>query len=285
MAKLVIRKEQKQGQFFTENLGNGIGLDMVFIPGGSFMMGTEDKEIERLVKEYEWDGYRREKPQHQVTVPNFFMGRYPVTQGQWREVAEWESIAKELDSDPSNFKEDYEGINRWMRPVERISWEDAKEFCNRLSKKTKREYRIPTEAEWEYACRAGTSSPFHFGETISTDLANYAGNKSYGRGSKGIQREQTTPVGYFQVANNFGLSDMHGLVWEWCEDDWDDNYRNASTDGSAWLSDNIIGKVIRGGSWGNDPYGCRSAYRYFGRRNSHIDSIGFRVVCVAPRNT
>ena len=177
-------RSHSQAQYFTEELGDGLGLDMVLIPSGSFMMGTEDEEIERLCKTYDREWFRGERPQHQVNVPNFFMGRYPITQGQWRAVAGWGQVERKLDLDPSNFKDDYEGIDRWTRPVENISWEDAKEFCNRLSKKTKRKYRLPTEAEWEYACRAMNSpfdkggkggSPFHFGETISTELANYRG--------------------------------------------------------------------------------------------------------------
>ena len=195
---------------------------------------------------------------------------------------------------------------RWERPVENVSWEDAKEFCNRLSKKTSREYRLPSEAEWEYACRSVTSEeltkaewnekynqPFHFGETISTELANYRGTDdeslgwkgSYGRGVKGEYREQTTPVGYFKVANNFGLGDMHGNVWEWCEDDWHENYQDAPTDGSAWFSEARNKKVIRGGSWNNDPDNCRSACRSLNTRDNRSDNIGFLVVCVAPRTT
>lgn len=143
---------------------------------------------------------------------------------------------KELDADPSNFKGD-------KRPVEQVSWYDAVEFCDRLTAHTKRAYSLPSEAEWEYACRAGTRTPFHFGETITTDLANYRGTDneeykwsgSYGPGPKGIYREQITEVGSFGVANAFGLYDMHGNVWEWCLDDWHDNYEGAPTDGSAWL--------------------------------------------------
>jgi formylglycine-generating enzyme required for sulfatase activity len=288
---------------------------MILIPGGSFWMGTEDNEIERLVKEYDWEGYRRERPQHKVNVPTFFMGRYPITQAQWRIVALWEQVEKELDPDPSRFKEPYEKTDRWQRPVENISWEDAKEFCNRLSRKTKREYRLPTEAEWEYACRALTSEeltkaewnekynqPFHFGETISTELANYRGTDweiegkiypgNYGRGLKGIYREQTTPVGYFKVANNFGLCDLHGNVWEWCEDDWHDNYEGAPADGSAWRefarpmrSRTSSTKVIRGGSWNDNPVLCRSASRYDSNPGYGGNYFGLRVVCVAPRTT
>ena len=284
-----------QDQHFIEDLGNGVKLEMIAIPGGKFIMGTEDEEIERLVKEYDEEWFREEGKQHQVTVSNFFMGRYPINQAQWREVAGWEQIEKKLESDPSEFKEDYEGIDRWTRPVESISWEEAQEFCKRLSNRTKRKYRLPTEAEWEYACRAGTTTPFHFGETISTELANYRGTDwkyegkvypgNYGRGLKGIYREQTTPIGYFKVANNFGLSDMHGNVFEWCEDDWHSNYENAPKDGSAWFSKKSSKKVLRGGSWYYNPDYCRSAFRFKFSRENRYDFIGFRVICIAPSTT
>jgi formylglycine-generating enzyme required for sulfatase activity len=154
------------------------------------------------------------------------------------------------------------------------------EFCARLSNYTKRPYRLPSEAEWEYACRAGTTTPFHFGETITTDLANYDGNKTYGKGTKGVFRKETTEVGSFQVANEFGLYDMHGNVWEWCEDDWHDNYENAPTDGSAWVSDksNNNKKVLRGGSWYGNPGDCRSARRICYVAGFGNDFDGFRVV-------
>ncbi|MDJ0692007.1 MAG: formylglycine-generating enzyme family protein [Xenococcaceae cyanobacterium MO_188.B32] len=295
MARLIIRRKQATAQYYTEDLGDGVGLDMILIPAGSFWMGTEDKEIERLCKTYNEEWFRAERLQHKINVPTFFMGRYPVTQAQWRVVASWKQVERKLDPDPSRFKEEYEGIERWLRPVEMVSWEDAVEFCARLSNRTKREYRLPTEAEWEYACRAGTDTSFHFGETISTELANYRGTDleyegkvypgNYGRGLKGIYREQTTPVGYFKVANNFGLYDMHGNVWEWCEDDWHDDYQDAPTNGSAWLSGDSNKKVIRGGSWFVNPVDCRSAYRDLDTRDDRADIVGFRVVRVAPRTT
>ncbi len=315
MAKIIIRRQHATAQYYTEDLGNEVGLDMILIPAGSFWMGTEDEEIERLCKTYDEEWFRAERPQHKVTIPTFFMGRYPITQEQWRIVAGWERVEREINPDPSYFKEDYEGKDRWTRPVESISWDDAKEFCNRLSNRTKREYRLPTEAEWEYAGRAVTSDhltvtsgeltkaewnekynqPFHFGETIFTELANYRGTDweyegkvypgNYGRGSKGIFREQTTPVGYFKVANNFGLCDMHGKVWEWCEDNWHENYQGAPENGTAWLLGGSRSKVIRGGSWSSNPMYCRSAYRFYNGSVNRNGRLGLHVVRVAPRTT
>jgi formylglycine-generating enzyme required for sulfatase activity/uncharacterized caspase-like protein len=274
-----IKREQRQAEYFREDLGNGINLDMVYIPAGNFMMGTEDKEIERLAKKFGWDGYRREKPQHQVNVPAFCMGKYPITQAQWKAVAALPQINCELKAEPSNFKGD-------NLPVERVSWYDAVEFCARLSKKTDKEYRLPSEAEWEYACRAGTTTPFHFGETITSKLANYNARETFAQETKGEYRQQTTPVGQFP-ANAFGLYDMHGNVREWCLDDWHDDYKGAPKDGTPWfdnennnLSKKMGSAVQRGGSWDYFPVICRSAYRIVNSsRDPIIFNIGFRVVC------
>ena len=281
-AGLQYQTTQGEAEYFVEELGDNIALEMVLIPEGTFMMGAPADEEGS-------DGSERQ--QHEVLVPGFFMGRYPITQGQWRIVAGWEPVEKRVSPDPSTFKDSYENYDRWNRPIERVSWEDAQEFCARLSRKTKKTYRLPSEAEWEYACRAGTSTPFHFGETITTDLANYQGTDgesygwkgSYGMGPKGEYQEQTTPVDYFQVANSFGLYDMHGNVWEWCEDDWHSNYDDAPEDESAWLEANSSQKVRRGGSWFNSPRDCRSAYRYYRSRVYRINSLGFRVCCELPR--
>ena len=188
-------------------------------------------------------------------------------------VAGFPKVKIDLEPEPSYFK----GANR---PVEQVSWHDAVEFCARLSKQTGREYRLPSEAEWEYACRAGTTTPFHFGEMISTDLANYDGNDTYGSGSKGQYREQTTDVGSFP-ANAFGLYDMHGNVWEWCEDTWHKNYNGAPIDGSAWVSNNEnYSRLLRGGSWFFFPEFCRSAFRSNNDPGGwQLINIGFRVVC------
>ena len=180
--------------------------------------------------------------QHEVTIADFFIGKYPITQAQWRAVAALPEVERSLEPDPSNFKGD-------NRPVESMTWEDAVEFCARLTAKTGRTYRLPSEAEWEYACRAGTTGPFHFGETITPDLANYDGNYTYGDGPKGRYRNKTTPVGQFP-ANAFGLYDMHGNVWEWCQDHYHSDYIGAPTDGSAWVSGGDSSRrMLRGGSW------------------------------------
>jgi formylglycine-generating enzyme required for sulfatase activity/uncharacterized caspase-like protein len=259
------KPSRKQAQYFSENLGDGVSLEMVAIPGGTFLMGSPATE----------KGHDdRESPQHKVTVKSFFMGRYPVTQAQWRVVVALAKVKHDLNPNPSGFKGD-------NRPVDQVSWDDAVEFCARLSQKTGWEYRLPSEAEWEYACRAGTTTPFHFGETITPDLANYDSSSTYGAGTQGKYRGETTPVGSFQVANAFGLYDMHGNVWEWCADHWHTNYQGAPTDGSAWLDKNDKKlRMLRGGSWVSYPVLCRSAFRLFytpGVR--HDDTFGFRIVC------
>jgi len=275
MARVVPSSIQKTAQYYKEDLGNQIVLEMVLISGGSFTMGSPTEEL----------GHQEsESPQHLVSIKPFCMGKYPVTQAQWQAVAALPQVNRELDPNPSSFK----GENR---PVDFVSWHDAVEFCDRLTAHTKRVYRLPSEAEWEYACRAGTNTPFHFGETIMTDLANYRGTDneeykwsgSYGRGPKGIYRQETTVVGSFEVANTFGLYDMHGNVWEWCADHWHENYEGAPTDGSAWIeagddNDNRF-RLLRGGSWFNIPGGCRCAYRDGSLPGIRDDKLGFRVVC------
>jgi formylglycine-generating enzyme required for sulfatase activity len=199
-------------------------IPLAFIPAGSFVMGSPEHEPDRS---------KTEGPQHEVTLAAFWMAKTPITQAQWREVASWPRVQRALVSDPSHFKGD-------NRPVEQVSWLDAMEFCHRLSQRTGYKYTLPSEAQWEYACRAGTTTPFHFGDTISAELANYDGNYIYGQGSKGIYREQTTGVPSFP-ANAWGLHDMHGNVWEWCSDQWHGNYEGAPADGSAW-EDHSLGE-------------------------------------------
>ena len=266
--ELTVYRRQGQAWQYVESLGDSVELKMVSIPAGSFTMGSPGGE----------EGHGdRESPQHEVTLAEpFFMAKHPITQAQWRGVAAMPQVERELEPDPSSFKGD-------DRPVERIFWYDAVEFCARLSQHTGRDYRLPTEAEWEYACRAGTTTPFHFGETITTDLANYRGTITYGAGPKGEYREQTTDVSSFP-ANAFGLYDMHGNVWEWCQDHWHENYDRAPTDGAAWLSSGESKyRVLRGGSWSYYPEYCRSAFR--GRLAPDFIGyvVGFRVVCGGAR--
>ena len=265
--KVEINRSRGRAEFFAEDLGNGVTLEMVAIPGGKFIMGSPKEEKKSKDSE---------RPQHQVTVKPFFMGKYQVTQAQWRAVASLPRVNRDLDPNPSRFKGD-------SRPVEKVSWDNAVEFCARLSKLTKRDYRLPSEAEWEYACRAKTKTPFYFGETITPDLANYNGNYTYGSGPKGVYREETTPVKQFPP-NSFGLYDMHGNVWEWCADHWHDNYEGAPTDGSVWkIGGNETRRVLRGGSWGDQPRHCRSACRNDGIPDVRYINFGFRVVCVPAR--
>ncbi len=260
-------------KLYLDILAEGIELELLEIPGGSFWMGAPNDELK---------SNDRERPRHKVNISSFFMGRYPITQAQWQVVAQWNPIERELNPDPSEFKKSYQGKTRWTRPVECVSWEEAKEFCNRLTKRTGRKYRLPTEAEWEYACRAGTTTPFHFGETLITntnDFANYKSDHPYGNDIASDYLSETTPVGHFRVPNNFGLYDMHGNVWEWCEDDWHYNYEKAPTNGSAWLSSNKNSeKVLRGGSYHSYPWFCRSAARNHKMRGYRNENYGFRVV-------
>ena len=242
--------------FFTEDLGNGVILEMVSIPGGTFLMGSPENEEGK---------YNNESPQHQVTLQPFYMSKYPITQNQYQAI---------MGENPSYFTGE-------KRPVERVSWYDATEFCQQLSQKTGKNYRLPGESQWEYACRAGTTTPFYFGETITSELVNFNGKRTYADAPKGTNRKQTTDVGSFPP-NTFGLYDMHGNVWEWCADDWHDNYEGAPSDGSAWLEKDQKEHypLLRGGSWSNIPDRCRSASRssYY-RRDLHDFDIGFRIVC------
>ena len=266
----IVQYKLGEAQQWEEDLGNGVVLETVSIPGASFLMSSPREEEMRSDSE---------SPQHRVEVSPFLMGKYPITQSQYYAV---------MRNNPSDFKE-----NGAHRPVEKVSWNDAIAFCQKLSQKTKRTYRLPSEAEWEYACRAGTTTPFHLGKIISTDLANYRGTDceyngkiypgNYGSGSKGEYREETTPVGQFPP-NAFGLFDMHGNVWEWCADYWHSNYQGAPTNGNAWIAGGDSDcRLLRGGSWYDVPRNCRSANRSWNTPDLCSRVIGFRVVWVAAR--
>jgi formylglycine-generating enzyme required for sulfatase activity/serine/threonine protein kinase len=261
----VTERRQGQSRDFAEDLGGSVTLDMVEITGGTFVMGSPKSEANR---------FNDEGPQHQVSLLSFYLGKFEVTQAQWRVVANLPKVDRGLNPDPSRFKGD-------NRPVENVSWEDATEFCARLSSKTGRTYRLPSEAEWEYACRAGTTTPFAFGQTITPEFVNYDGNYPYGSASKGTYRVQTTSVGGLGVANAFGLYDMQGNVMEWCADPWHESYSGAPTDGSVFQGGDAGRRVLRGGSWYSLAYGCRSANRTRISPDYRNDTVGFRVVMAA----
>jgi formylglycine-generating enzyme required for sulfatase activity len=265
---LSLRRTPRTAQGFIEPLldvANALPLHMVLIPGDTFRMGSPDDEPEREADE---------GPQHEVAVPTFLMGRYPITQAQYEAV---------MATNPAT-QYDTDRFVAPNQPVVGVSWDNAVEFCDRLAQQTSRPYRLPSEAEWEYACRAGTATPFYFGKTLTTEVANYAGSYTYADGPKGENRNGTTPVDHFGIANAFGLSDMHGNVWEWCQDPWHDSYQGAPTDGSAWIEGGeSTSRVLRGGSWNNGPRSCRSASRDYNDPDNRDFLNGFRVCCSAPR--
>jgi formylglycine-generating enzyme required for sulfatase activity/tRNA A-37 threonylcarbamoyl transferase component Bud32 len=272
----IVKKQKTESHQFVQDLGNGTKIEMVVVPKGTFRMGSPPNEEGRDIYQH-WSADLKdvnvEGPQRNVKIPRLLMGKYPVTQDQWSRV---EKLPKEkiaLNPEPSYFK----GQNR---PVEQISWDEAIEFCARLRRATGLPYRLPSESEWEYTCRAGTDTPFSFGPTLNPDVANYHGSYVYGQGVKGKYREETTDVDSFP-ANGFGLYDMHGNVWEWCQDVWQSDYSRAPTDGSAQLSQqgNELYRLLRGGSWDDTPWYCRSADRVRSAPGSRRNVIGFRVAC------
>ncbi len=272
------------GPPWQEPLGSEVALEMVPIPAGEFLMGSPDDEPWRM---------GNEGPQHRVRLAPFSLARTPITQAQWRQVARWQPAPgdppweRELNPEPSFFMAVLPVDNRISehdrRPVEQVSWLDAQEFCRRLSQATGRTYTLPSESQWEYACRAGTTTPYAFGTTLSQRQANVA--------SSG-----TTKVASFP-ANPWGLHDMHGNVWEWCLDHWHHGYEGAPADGSAWLStteqqnpsstkpvkgviDDSEPRLLRGGSWYLIPWSCRSACRFHLQPEVAYGLVGFRVVCL-----
>ncbi len=251
-------------QTFRDRLTSGAdGPLMVVILADRFRMGSPPDELERT------DG---EAPRHEVRIAAAFaMGVYAVT---------FEDYERFCD-DTKRGKPEDQGWGRGRRPVINVSWEDARAYCAWVSEQTGRAYRLPSEAEWEYACRAGTETPFHSGLRITTEQANFDGNYTYNGSAKGEYREQTVPVGSFPP-NAFGLYDMHGNVWEWCQDTWHGSYEGAPSDGLAWEGGETGARVLRGGSWYGRPGGCRAASRHHDGPDDRDDNFGFRVCCGAP---
>ena len=266
-----------------EQLAEGVALTMLRIPAGSFEMGAPETEAESS---------DRERPVHRVTLGEFLLGQTPITQAQWRAVAQWQRLEHEdrelwpywLDPDPVVGLKDPARFRGEQRPVVNVSWHDAMAFCQRLRLRTGKNYTLPSEAQWEYACRAGTTTPFHWGATISTELANYVGTIVYGDGDKEEYRRQTVYVASFP-ANPWGLHDMHGNVCEWCADYWHNDYKGAPDDGRAWIGeeakyDPLQSRLLRGGSWSTFPRDCRSAFRLGSHPDGRGSNVGFRVCCL-----
>ena len=243
----LVKLRRKSGELYT----NSIGMRFSWIPAGSFAMGSPLDE----------EGRGRDEILHDVTLTNgFYLGVHPVTQGQWRDLM-------------GGHESPFHGRDL---PIENVSWDDAVDFCKKLTAKEGETYRLPTEAEWEYACRAGTVTRFHFGDTLSPNNANF--DDAGGKGRQGLYRQETSPVDKF-APNPWGLQDMHGNVWEWCQD-WYGPYPPSSWSLNATDPQRCqVGecRVTRGGSWDSLVRCCRSACRNGSIPTERGDDIGFRV--------
>jgi formylglycine-generating enzyme required for sulfatase activity/CheY-like chemotaxis protein len=281
---LQLLRWQARTQVFYEELGDGARLTMVRIPAGSFQMGSAEQELERQ---------SNEGPVHEVTLAEFLIGQTPITQAQWRAVASWEPQkgerwGRELNPNPAKFQGEEARLlagekNTDERPVERVSWLDATEFCSRLSQRTKRTYTLPSEVQWEYACRAGTASPYAFGSAITAELANLRLGAGLVDDPLSADGQQTTSV-RLHPANAWGLHAMHGNVGEWCRDHWHDSYHGAPNDDTPWIdaqAPSTADRVVRGGAWSDPPSDARSACRYrLPPQTPESASVGLRVVCL-----
>ena len=251
---------QSTTQAFREVLGEGQALTMLRLPAGRFLMGSPDQEAGR-----DWG----EAPLREVEIQEFLMASTPFTRAQWQAVVGWEEARLgEGEGDTS------------QRPVERIRWEEAMEFCRRLSLRKGRHYTLPSEAQWEYACRAGTTTPYAFGFRLTPELGNL---RLEGGEAGAVDPQHTTPVQRYP-ANAWGLHDMHGNVWEWCLDHWHADYHGAPNDGMAWIDANApasADRVVRGGAWSDPASDARSACRYRLPPQARDAAItGLRVVCL-----
>ncbi len=253
-------------QRFVEDLGNQVTLELVAVPGGCFTLGNTVSD--------ESESYDNERPPMRARVFGFYMGRTEVTQAQWREVASWPKVERDLPPSPSRYTGD-------DLPVDSITWDEAVEFCRRLTKRTGRPYRLPTEAEWEYACRAGATGLFAYGAVLLPTLENYDGSLPYRDEPAAPPRKKPTPAGSLGV-NAFGLADMHGNVREWCLDTYTSRLTGIHAQGAPvrnirqeeWAQH----RTIRGGSWASLPDGCRCSIREGLHREELLTTLGFRVV-------
>ena len=269
----ITQQTQGHNQALRLALPESVELTLLAIPSGQFLMGSPADE----------EGFKRSQgPQQTVNLAAFWISQTPITQAQWEAVTLLPKVNLSLDPYPANFVGDH-------LPVEQISWDEAREFGDRLSRFTQQTYRLPREAEWEYACRAGTLTPFHFGPTLTTDLANYSGvdweyqgkicnRGAYGQGPTGEDRRQTIPVGTLGGANAWGLQDCHGNVREWCADAWSSHYLDRPLDNAPPSTEETTQRVVRGGSWNTGPQKCRSAYRDRLDPQARRYDVGFRIV-------
>ncbi len=247
----IVSREMGQLIQVVFDIGGGQQLVMASLTGGEFLMGSAASE-----------GYADEKPQHRVNVLPFLIGRFPITQAQWRAVMKTEKPCRFCGED---------------KAMHNVSWPEAVEFCRNLSAVTGQSFRLPSEAEWEYACRGGATTPFSTGATITTDLANYNGAFIYGQAPQGSYRHVLLDAGVFPP-NAFGLYDMHGNLWEWCGDPWHENYEGAPENGRVWDErGNDRCRMVRGGSWHETPDLCRSAARLKLPADEGDEMVGFRV--------
>jgi formylglycine-generating enzyme required for sulfatase activity len=282
--KLQFREAQATGR--DVEITNGIGMKFRLIPPGTFLMGSPGHEESR----------RSDEHQHEVTLTRpFYMGVYPVTQDEWTRVMNSaknsrsflsrlllsaDSNRESVSQNPSHFKS-VSGEDTSRFPVENVSWNAAQEFLGKLNASHGMSgvcYRLPTEAEWEYACRAGTTTPFSFGGVLQGDKANCRGNRPYGTISTGPYLKRTSAVGSYG-ANGFGLYDTHGNVWEWCQDRYGWGYYSSSPSEDPAGPSSGSSRVLRGGSWRNVAYYCRSAHRLSDVPEGSYSSRGFRVLC------
>lgn len=252
----VTARARAEARYVVEDLGSWVELQLAAVPAGAFQMGSRHE-----------GGYPDEQPLHPVFLEAFWMGADPILQGQWQAV---------MGSLPGCR---FHGADL---PVENISWRDAQRFCERLVRLTGRGYSLPSEAQWEYACRAGTATPFYTGETITTDYANYVGEHTFREEAKGVYRHVTTPARSF-LPNGWGLYDMHGQVWEFCQDVWFEDYAAAPPAGEARSSafhaqSETPYRVARGGSWHEPPLNCRSAVRLRVAEDDRMEYYSLRVV-------
>lgn len=259
----LISRRRHHARLYRQDLGRGESVDMILIP---------DHELARTTRDSIRTCGSPVGSQRSVKVNSFLMAKTPITQAQWEAAAYLPKVRRDLKPRPSYVRGE-------THPVECVSWTDAQEFCARLSRHSGLWFRLPREDEWEGACRAETTTPFHFGATITSDYANYSGSFLYASEESGIYRGSTTPVELF-LPNAYGLHDMHGNVWEWCADHWHDHYNSAPGDRtprSDAANENTMLRVLRGGAWADSPEKLRSASRSGYPADSLNRCIGLRV--------